>query len=55
MPKNLFEMSRAELDAEWEKERKKLEEKKEKEGLTQQEETYLYLAIFYTTKLEDGK
>ena len=55
MPKNVLEMGRGELDAEWEKERKRLEDKQETEGLTEQEESYLWLAIFYTTKPADGK
>lgn len=49
--KSLFTMTREELDAEWLKERKKLEDKQKEEGLTLNEERYLVLAIFYTTQL----
>lgn len=48
-------MSRSELDAEWKKERKKLEDKQKTEGLTEQEESYLWLAIFYTMDPADGE
>ena len=45
----LANMSRKELDAEWLKERERLQSK-DPNSLTPDEKNYLILAIFYTTK-----
>lgn len=55
MPKSELLMDRSELDAEWKKQRKELEDKRDTEGLTEQEEAYLWLAIFYTMEPADGE
>lgn len=59
MPKNIQEMTKKELDAEWQKIRDELESKEEAaedgccEPLTDKEKNYLILAIWYTTPPEN--